>query len=481
MPQQTINIGSAENDGTGDTIRASFDKANQNFTEVYGSLASHTASLASLTTAVGGKEGALGNPAANGYILSSLMDGTRSWVPSPSGGSGDMLKATYDPRGANYISGVTVIDATGGLLNMDAQGTSGGGSVLTYGGGSAGASGGTLSMYGATLPGGNLDLSDGGGSISTRGAGLIGLGAAGTRTSITGSATTDRAQATPDKDGTFAMLSDIGTPFDPHSPGPIGDVTPGTIAVTTSTLGGNVTFSSDGSYDIGASGATRPRNLYLTGTITSDGRLAFANGDITVAPNLGVNWSGSAYIVAPAAGVLKLENWYGGDFNRLQFGGTTSSFPAIKRSGTTLAFRLSDDSADAPITAGEIVSSGQITNSIDYTGAVKCWGSNIGWESKSQMQSPSNGVIVLYNLTGSDFSLLLYGGVTAGFPAHKRSGTTIQARLADDSGFTASQGKLTTDTAATTGLTAGVLSALTTASIAIYDSTGQAYRVPCVI
>lgn len=42
------------------------------------------------------------------------------------------------------------------------------------------------------------------------------------------------------------------------------------------------------------------------------------------------------------------------------------------------------------------------------------------------------------------------------------------------------KGKITTDTAATTGLTAGVLSALTTASIVIYDSTGTAYRVPCI-
>lgn len=35
--------------------------------------------------------------------------------------------------------------------------------------------------------------------------------------------------------------------------------------------------------------------------------------------------------------------------------------------------------------------------------------------------------------------------------------------------------------AATTGLTAGVLAALTNASVVIFDSTGQAYRVPCII
>lgn len=36
MPQQTINIGSAPNDGTGDTLRVAGDKINDNFTELYG-------------------------------------------------------------------------------------------------------------------------------------------------------------------------------------------------------------------------------------------------------------------------------------------------------------------------------------------------------------------------------------------------------------------------------------------------------------
>lgn len=35
MSQQIINIGTLPNDETGDTLRASYDKTNQNFTEVY--------------------------------------------------------------------------------------------------------------------------------------------------------------------------------------------------------------------------------------------------------------------------------------------------------------------------------------------------------------------------------------------------------------------------------------------------------------
>lgn len=35
MPLQSINIGSAPNDGTGDTARAAFSKVNDNFAELY--------------------------------------------------------------------------------------------------------------------------------------------------------------------------------------------------------------------------------------------------------------------------------------------------------------------------------------------------------------------------------------------------------------------------------------------------------------
>lgn len=38
MAQQTIGIGAAANDGTGDPLRTAFDKCNSNFTELYGSL-----------------------------------------------------------------------------------------------------------------------------------------------------------------------------------------------------------------------------------------------------------------------------------------------------------------------------------------------------------------------------------------------------------------------------------------------------------
>jgi hypothetical protein len=71
--------------------------------------------------------------------------------------------------------------------------------------------------------------------------------------------------------------------------------------------------------------------------------------------------------------------------------------------------------------------------------------------------------------------IMQFAGTTSAFPAIKRSTTSLQARLADDSAFTNIQGKLTTDTA----YTATVV--VPTGFLTLYDSTGTAYRVPCVV
>jgi len=93
----------------------------------------------------------------------------------------------------------------------------------------------------------------------------------------------------------------------------------------------------------------------------------------------------------------------------------------------------------------------------------------------AQIQATAVGVLALANYAGTDFSRLQFGGTTSSFPAIKRSSTTLQARLADDTAFASVQGKLTTDTAYTAG------SIVPTGYLTLYDSTGTAYRVPCVV
>jgi hypothetical protein len=59
------------------------------------------------------KEPGLGNPPANGYVLSSLMDGTRSWI-APGGGGGGSSAYTLP-----LLSAFTVVNAPAGSTAAD--------------------------------------------------------------------------------------------------------------------------------------------------------------------------------------------------------------------------------------------------------------------------------------------------------------------------------------------------------------------------
>lgn len=129
----------------------------------------------------------------------------------------------------------------------------------------------------------------------------------------------------------------------------------GTAAVLTVANAGNLIFT-DATYDIGASGATRPRNYFGSGGITIGGTV--------LAPFLQLSGGGSSrtFMSSGSDGNLALFNSGASGFGRLQFGGTTSLFSAIKSSGTTVAIRLADDSADAALTASTITGTGAITS-----------------------------------------------------------------------------------------------------------------------
>jgi hypothetical protein len=62
-------------------------------------------------------------------------------------------------------------------------------------------------------------------------------------------------------------------------------------------------------------------------------------------------FSGKGSIAAISDGVFCIQDAAGTSVNRLQFGGTTNAFPAIKRNGAAIDFRLADDSGYAAIVA----------------------------------------------------------------------------------------------------------------------------------
>jgi hypothetical protein len=69
-------------------------------------------------------------------------------------------------------------------------------------------------------------------------------------------------------------------------------------------------------------------------------------------------------ISCPADSQLLLQNNAADNFSLLQFGGTTSSFPALKRSSATLQVRLADDSAFADLSCGVLTANnGTLTGS----------------------------------------------------------------------------------------------------------------------
>lgn len=108
-------------------------------------------------------------------------------------------------------------------------------------------------MSGGSLPGGDLTTSNGGGSINTTGVGSIQLGALGTRTTVVGTATTDRAISLPNGAGTLALTSQAN-----------GTITSADISDASSS-GGNskvVLRTASGGVSAGATGATAPRALF---------------------------------------------------------------------------------------------------------------------------------------------------------------------------------------------------------------------------
>jgi hypothetical protein len=114
---------------------------------------------------------------------------------------------------------------------------------------------------------------------------------------------------------------------------------------------------------------TTPRAIeFRTGGTTrlTVGPAAFVNvtGELQTSTNVRVAgvfyYSNGTQMFSPSNGIVGFWNGAGTDFNRLQFGGTTSSFPALKRDTVRLQARLADDSAFTNI-------QGKLTTETAYT------------------------------------------------------------------------------------------------------------------
>lgn len=112
---------------------------------------------------------------------------------------------------------------------------------------------------------------------------------------------------------------------------------------------GHLFAVADNTYDIGASGATRPRNGYFGSDLVAGGNIYVGTAGVLAFGNT------RAIIKAGGAdGIIQLLDSNQTSFNRIQFGGTTNAYPSLKRNGTVLQVRLADDSSSADFTAAQI-------------------------------------------------------------------------------------------------------------------------------
>lgn len=91
---------------------------------------------------------------------------------------------------------------------------------------------------------------------------------------------------------------------------------------------------------------------YSTATATAGITEISITGDILAGAAAFLGFVGRSKLQSPSDGVVTLLNAAASNFTRLQFGGTTASFPSLKRSTTFLMARLADDTGYASFDAG---------------------------------------------------------------------------------------------------------------------------------
>lgn len=137
----------------------------------------------------------------------------------------------------------------------------------------------------------------------------------------------------------------------------------GSTAVTTwSTLGTLFGVTAPSTFtgflmDVRNSGGTSYLSISNGGT-TTVGALNITAVPFSLAATSTQTWTGRARIQSPADGILEFNNNAATGFTRLEFGGTTSSFPALAVNGTGLEAQLADASADTTLKTSGIISGG---------------------------------------------------------------------------------------------------------------------------
>jgi hypothetical protein len=461
MAKQTINIGAAANDGTGDPIRTAFGKVNDNFTEIYTAntgvntgdqnlaayattaavaagyqpLDSDLTAIAALTTTAYGR---------------ALLSTTDAPTLRTAIGLGQTDAPTFLAQSLTGQS-LTGTQATS-LVDLSATWNTIGNPSLIYGRVTNTNSGTTANLIDlGTFAGGSLFKVDKAGAVS------------GTA-NITGFGSNQLFINTPTTvGGILAITNSSNTDF-------IAELSVQNKIICNSTL--QFGWGSQGLN--GGNGVALRTSLDTILTRDAAGILAQRNGAAAQAFRV--------YNTFPGTGN---NEWGGFDWqttaNTLRIGTDKAASGGLRpvwfvSSNDTFRFNNSQ-------TAGQdtfVNISGQSGFSVQFIHTANS--TPTGWTPSSfnlRLDCADEGFVIrdgaTFRFGFSRGGLFRLGGTTSAFPAIKRNGTGIDIKLADDSAFAPIKGKITTDT----NYTAGVPSA--TGYITIYDATGTAYRVPCTV
>ena len=128
MTKQIINIGTQGNDGTGDSIRDSFDKVNKNFTELYAVFKSANIAFSDLSDAPGTANFVITSIVANGATVTYNFTNPNTTYGNPYPITSSVIISDMAPTG--YNGTFVVVSATATSVTVSNSTTA---SVITYG------------------------------------------------------------------------------------------------------------------------------------------------------------------------------------------------------------------------------------------------------------------------------------------------------------------------------------------------------------
>lgn len=200
-------------------------------------------------------------------------------------------------------------------------------------------------------------------------------------------------------------------------------------------------------------GNTSTGAITLTRAVTASGLVSLnAGGQVPSGQTLNFT-AGTTTVIGGVAGAIAGLNILNGALS-------ISSFITVPASGS---WQLGAADAAAPV-----AQTFQVQSVVAGTSNVA--GGNWTFRGSLSTGSGASGDIILQT-----------GGTGAGAAVQNTAATALTIKGATQAVVVASGKTFQLGNAATTGLTPGVLSATTNATIVITDSAGQAYRIPCII